>query len=116
MNTTTMSAGRELDALVAKKVMESVPCDKWRQFTDYPVLWVKNTGECNHTGCYPSQEGPPYYSTSIAAAWEVVEKMRFNVWCLCGSWEAGYPLGPVRGNASTAPLAICRAALKAVAV
>lgn len=62
----------------------------------------------------------PTYSTDIKAAWAVVEKLRklnYNLslfysdegfYCHFGQTE-------LAGQAGTAPLAICRAALKAVA-
>jgi hypothetical protein len=127
MNTTTMSAGRELDALIAEKVMGSVPCDKWRPFTAYPAQWVKDTGECYHASCHPPQMGPPHYSTDIAAAWAVVERLvvlghpvelslepNDNGQCLCTLMAER--MGEEATWGDTAPLAICRAALKAVAV
>jgi hypothetical protein len=79
----------------------------------------------------------PCYSTDIAAAWEVVEKMAeitYAAHVLCkieykqhvigsNSWEVKMstkigvtpPRNDERAEAETAPLAICRAALKAVA-
>jgi len=61
----------------------------------------------------------PKYSTDIAAAWEVVEEMELVVgygllykWHVRNSWEDD--LASVHTNADTAPLAICRAALKVV--
>jgi len=71
----------------------------------------------------------PAYSTSIEAAWEVFEwlckrgddiaevvQLTFNVqsgwWCTSERWTQI----DVVGNAPTAPLAICLAALKAVGV
>jgi len=69
---------------------------------------------------------PKPYSTSIAAAWEVVEKLSDKLdfyWSLVRespeSWavyEDPRDLGfyPAIGWGNTAPLAICRAALKAV--
>ena len=99
-----MPAGRELDALVAEKVMG----------------W-------DH---YPSKhEIVPAYSTDIAAAWEVVEKMRSDDWWAqiaqdnTDIWDAKlwrgepdrwFPTMETYGNAPTAPLAICRATLKTV--
>lgn len=72
----------------------------------------------------------PFYSTDIGAAWMVVEKaiadgwfpeVQFNNWG-AESWYATMsrttddPLGGyASGVAATAPLAICRAALKAIA-
>lgn len=76
----------------------------------------------------------PAYSSDIAAAWEVVEKLCAMPGCRgvevenaatqCGSWgcavwwkdEVTFVLVPAYQTLSpTAPLAICRAALKAVA-
>lgn len=65
----------------------------------------------------------PLYSSNISAAWEVVEKMELAVISnFEGGWYVGQPawLSPSTleiGNeieASTAPLAICLAALKVV--
>lgn len=118
-------AGKELDALVADEVMG----------------WI----ECNHDGCKPWGDGKYHdpsnkyrthsfaaFSTSIEAAWLVVEKMQETMdvelyrvhnieavegptaWMckfgeLIGGTRAGY------GTAPTAPLAICRASLAALA-
>lgn len=62
----------------------------------------------------------PRYSTDIAAAWEVVEKFRDYDWKLYSHGEGEtmviYKDGThYEGDASTAPLAICRAAIKATA-
>ena len=62
-----MKAGRELDALIAEKVMG------WRRTT----IWVAN----EETECLIGPDGIryynqyPHYSTNIADAWKVVEKM-----------------------------------------
>jgi hypothetical protein len=101
-----MEAGREMDALVAEKVMgyERVPDIKPYGFGD---AWLQ------------------HYSTDIAAAWQVVGKLENNdFW-----WEASNVVpnsDPIvyewkfvtvgrQGEACefTAPLAICRAALLA---
>lgn len=101
-----MEPGRELDALVAKHVM-------FPRHT-HPLSEVK--GWCQK------------YSADISAAWEVVEKIskkdnvKFSIdfdYSVNGKWNAGfnYNSGSYAGNAAvTAPLAICRAALLAVAV
>jgi hypothetical protein len=115
---------RELDALVAEKVMGWIigypladapdgmpprPPGDTRSHYDYPVL-------------------VPAYSTDITAAWQVVEKMedlgyhwRFaNV--IPSSDPIVYTMKFMRMDTDaketefTAPLAICRAALKAVEV
>jgi hypothetical protein len=59
----------------------------------------------------------PDYAGSIAAAWEIVEKMGHvqmaldyrNRWCVGIGWEDQWDL---LGEADTAPLAICKAFLK----
>ncbi len=97
MDIDKLEAGPELDALVAEKVMGMEPDGPW---------------------------APPKYSTDIAAAWEVLMVLVGRI---------PEPIGiiidkqgqffVVKGeqcdledvaSASTAPLAICRAALKAV--
>jgi len=90
-----MSPGRELDALIAEKVMA------WSR----PV---------KHEGCLMqlppnSSKGEPYseapnYSTDIAAAWEVVKKLRSMGLVIHDSFISVDP--------DSAPHAICLAALK----
>jgi hypothetical protein len=113
MNIDELQAGRELDALVAEKVM------------GYTL------------GTPPSPEsainlaGPeypvtvPHYSTDIAAAWQVVEKFKDRDWrFILDKYDDGWGIeielsGGKYGSgavAETAPLAICRVALKAVGV
>ena len=98
-----MQAGRELDALVAEKVMG----------------WTAIKGDLGSMPDGRIYVEVPYYSTAIAAAWGVVEKCKYEVWirCLHGSCEVrvvdcGHEI--TRVDADTAPLAICLAALKAV--
>ena len=110
----TLTAGRELDALVAEKVMglERVGyLYKYREYTESP-------GHGNM-----SEKDIPPYSTSIAAAWEVVEKLAYEGKAAFAleflkyepkTWVAEFGIGVFdEGKADTAPLAICRAALKA---
>jgi hypothetical protein len=117
-----MKPGRELDALIAEKVMG---------------LFTNGEPDFGYT-----YETIPPYSTDIAAAWEVVEKMvsRMGYGDLHFLWEGpifkpedkyltaeGYPLGTTcwyirlenAGRrhiicAPTAPHAICLAALRAL--
>lgn len=124
-----MEAGRELDALVAEKVMRLSPCDAWQMFR-----WTMNGGEWIHRNeicqydnkCYPAQNCP-YYSTDITAAWEVVVKMENDDY-----WWTAEDVNPnsdpvaysctfsKNGKWYTAewdfsmPLAICKSALLAV--
>lgn len=109
---------RELDRDVAEKVVGwryreddggfFAPGDEW--FVDQDGLRV----ECVDL---------PTYSTSISAAWEVVEKMREIGFtyvqieaCFDGGWRVAFGLDPMAivKSANTAPLAICKAALAAV--
>lgn len=98
-----MEAGRELDALIAEKVMG---------FT------VK--------GGLPISAWPPHYSADIAAAWEVVKKMgrhEISIHMRSDSntdrvtkryYIMDYTCRALLAEANTAPHAICLAALKAI--
>lgn len=134
-----MEAGREMDVLIAEKVMG------WRRMT-YKEANPKNSHyatDLRLTGRWHDSDGnatqqaedcDDYYqpefawspSTDIAAAWQVVEKIKsidplyaFAVMFEGKSWEAGiYDSGyntsfdyDRSATATTAPLAICRAAL-----
>lgn len=110
-----MKAGRELDALVAEKVMgwDLVPTRHLVR-----LRYFRQPGTDSRAArerCYL-----PRYSEDIAAAWGVVEKLSgyerkleecSEGWCF--TFEAGEEFW---GQADTAPLAICLAALKAVGV
>jgi hypothetical protein len=127
VNIDAMPAGRELDALVAEKVMG----------------WTDINGNAAAVGCGLNHNKlwtrVPDYSTDIAAAWQVVEKLvaEGRSWtfgaCKPGKRSAedinqghmhGYHAGvktdhygvvPFYWNyKDTMPLAICHAALKAV--
>jgi hypothetical protein len=114
-----MEAGRELDALVAEKVMGWVwqPDEKGGHYRD-------GNGETFATGRTLGQPECPKYSTSIAAAWDVVELLAskgLDVTVFvhpdgrAATCEIGFKgdLG-IEPTADTAPHAICLAALKAV--
>lgn len=120
-----MPAGREMDSLIAERVM------------GWTVFYGEHNGydllDDEIANGYPPDEEPegvpfeiPNYSTDIAAAWEVVEKMK-NYLFVCGRtddgiWEAYFfPVNSGIGKLSeahgdTAPSAICRAALKTMKV
>ena len=134
-------AGRDLDALVAEKVMrrhvpaldemEAVARQVWKvqpsavYFNDLGGFsaWMRD-GLCH------AEARIPPYSTNIAAAWEVVERLRNRFHArITTPFTAGEqffcgftPLGITGWNgrpdfsagAETAPLAICLAALKAM--
>ena len=107
MNVDKLEAGRELDALIAEKVMgyECV-CDE--EPVDCPIH--------NKADLYTLRP----YSTDIAAAWGVVEKLRLFVmpwgldeWCAANQRDERLAFSDILESGETAPLAICRAALKA---
>jgi len=121
-----MKPGRELDALVAEKVMG------WKDCKVHPDPKFAAAGLC---GLKPNRlPNPiewgiapvPHHSTDIKAAWEVVEKLKgkelshltLTYWPVPDEWscedaqnEDNPKIGAV---AKTAPHAICLAALKAV--
>lgn len=102
-----MKAGRELDALIAEKVMDGKRCP-------------------NCTDGLPECGFHPHYSTDIAAAWEVVGKlkdshprfmlMRYEMTFGARKFESCFDTMPQQPGdlCDTAPHAICLAALKAV--
>ena len=114
-----MRAGREMDALIAEKVMQH---------------WVKRDVIMWQEGIKRKEEYSEgfttlaHYSTDIADAWTVVEKMKskhFRMYYKSAPFQKddNEPLGwtcSMSGfefmpeHADTAPLAICRAALLAV--
>lgn len=119
-----LPAGRELDALIAEKVMGWAPVHDGLNFR-----WADG-GDYEKRHRYVCDWSP---STDIAAAWQVVERMDSLGWYLtidrlssgervrfwrC-EWmrytEENEKCGDCWEDADTAPLAICRAALEAVA-
>ena len=112
-----MEPGRELDALIAEKVMG------WRKTRG------GYTNDLTKQWSVPEKQ-LPLYSTSIKAAWEVVEKLRGKGYYfdLDGDKDGGArgELIPwiaefsnvnkkkYSGYAKTAPHAICLAALEAI--
>jgi hypothetical protein len=119
-----LEAGRELDALVAERVMGWVLTLSPRSIAeaDDEEWWSMPSGLVRHVDYWRP-------STDIAAAWEVVEKLRdlgffldisvavdrFDVDMRADRMPSDWWLreGPL-AEATTAPLAICRAALQAI--
>lgn len=114
-----MEAGRDMDALVAEKVMGLPVKDGW--------IFETSAAGCSVPGCfvYHNEQAPvrpPAYSNDIAAAWAIIEKMKGV--CSITKRASGsyifrintysYKTGLIQAEAPTAPLAICRAALQAV--
>lgn len=125
-----MDAGRELDALVAEKVM-GLPV-RWREDPyreiGMPVKgrepWLK--GRAN--GVEYDWAPVPRYSADMSAAWKIVDAMNarghaLNRLAQIPYWACWFG-GPYKdsdtdppivfGSGSTAPVAICAAALAAV--
>lgn len=120
-----LPAGRELDALVAEQVMGWKRVEKghvyfWRTKEMVAEL-LREHPDVLAVDYFPC----PYFSTEIAAAWEVVEELARRCWHL----SLDYPSGNSRWEwmacfrpqppgsfvyADTAPVAICRAALLVV--
>ena len=108
MNYDDMPAGPEMDGLVATKVME------WEQVDSF--AWCDSDGTVR---TWDVRDGNPirhwHPSTDIACAWEVLEKLRRHIFQLSDDegWCCTFSMR-FNAKADTAPLAICRAALKAV--
>ena len=113
MDVDTLEAGRELDALVAERVMGL-------RMVSHKTATYDPTPDDAPIGRFADV---PRYSTDVAAAWGVVERVLklghyFKIAPHCfykpPAWIIQLDvLGDVL--AETFPLAICRAALKAVA-
>ena len=126
----TPKPGRELDALVAEKVMGlafvKLTLNKGEVYAKEILALTRNGkpylihGPLMHGMVYPEV---PEYSTQIWAAWEVLDRFtgdgKFPMVRYDGIRPPGKPrwtaaLGSYRGDADTAPHAICLAALRAV--
>lgn len=132
-NDETMEAGRELDRAIAERVfglsveLKEMP-RAGGQWVSIPIV--------RHSAVGGDWDGIPFYSTSIEAAWQVVEALRGRwqaedepepfYWvfedCADAGWRADIgwdhhdgPIPCYTASAATLPLAICRAALLAVA-
>lgn len=114
---------RELDALVAEKVM-GLFVDRSHETNGQ--FHAKGAG-VEYIGFEMGgwDEVVPKYSTDIAAAWQVAEKLNeilqseFCLSCVNGEWtvyRCWHTDSEPLGWAPTAPLAICIAALRAVGV
>ena len=124
--TPQLSAGRELDALVAEKVMGcTLRWDTWRGTGErYPHCACTDGAGPHSCGDEVWHEELAYYSTEIAAAWTVVEApvakgFKVNVMNRASGWACHVVANPgqqtervVYEHHDTAPLAICLAALE----
>lgn len=107
-----MKSGRELDALVAEKVMGfEIANYTGERHKGVPVIRVNDLSK--------AVLAAKPYSTDISAAFEVVEKMNHVVLTGgSGEWEAQMwsDNEEFSARSNTAPHAICLAALKACGV
>lgn len=118
-----MEAGRKMDVLIAETIMG------FQAVYDGP--WTDTSGDVFvHKRMFlgGQEEHVPEYSTRIWHAWDIVEWLRELGYSFdAGSWEnvddgnnwqvafeKADALFPESAEAPTMPLAICRAALKAV--
>ena len=123
-----MEAGRELDALVAKKVFGwAIRRESWydQEGLETTVLYDSHDNQLGYAhGFDEMPEELPEYSTNIAAAWQVFDRPEHEAWSIyrwdsamleagC-QWEIEDADGNTLASAPTAPLAICLAALSAV--
>lgn len=125
---------RDLDLLVAQRVMGLVPCPDW-EVTNFgsaggPALMKK----CNHPTdrCFPTVTtssiygtigGPRRYSTDVRSAWEVVERLLADFqsadlrleFTQGSDWRVGLRSASMRrwrwARGDKVPEAICRAAV-----
>jgi hypothetical protein len=71
---TDLKPSRELDALIAEKVMG------WRPMQSFPFKQEDWPAFCDLDGREIWQGDIPHFSTDIAAAWEVVEKIPMTIY------------------------------------
>lgn len=124
-----MKPGRELDAMVAEKVigLECYPSHKawmqsgmphiqyWSGAVQYPAYWNEAHEEALSV---------PDYSTDICAVWEVVDKLKICItpqsigapeeYAYMVEYENEPAVKRIQIFSSTAPEAICKVALSAV--
>lgn len=122
MDIDNMQAGRELDAMVAEKVFGLTI--EWSEIDIIETPLIKNQPISKQLRDKYDEVGlVPFYSMVIEDAWLVVEKCSIHTLRRIVAnepdnqalWQAMiYADESLSGIADTAPLAICRAALKAV--
>lgn len=123
MDIDAMQAGRELDALVAERVMGCHVISGFDWYS-HPTAFCACDNHDHEQACSHIVGILAHYSTDISAAWQVVEHVNkmgdWSVWQLGnGNWRACILFDQCimgDGTGETAPLAICRAALSTVAV
>lgn len=132
----TLTAGRELDSLVAERVMGWVWDNSRCRLCGWPLAELAEDG-CVIDNCsqrpLPSKRAdePAHFSTNIVAAWTVVEYLKKHIEMFDVGWSPSHggewycvflkiqnvsarEVAWKAVRAHTAPIAICLAALKAV--
>lgn len=122
MTTEQRQPGRELDALVAEKVMGwRVDFDSRRHWTELADISLDRLVFTEPNGIFHGEQSindiPPY-STDVGTAWQVVERMKERGGCNVLTYPSGVVQCWINGEhhavANTAPHAICLAALRAI--
>jgi len=123
-----MEAGRELDALIAVEVMGFT---RHQAGTYIKSFAGKSTGIPSPVECFTDRgtfafNTPPAYSTDIASAFDVVEKLQSQDWAFIldnmhghlGHWQAHFEWARAvyQADADTPSHAICLAALRVVGI
>lgn len=115
---------RQIDALVAERVMHDCRHRRVQEFTERTESGLHTYQRCVDCGADISATVMPPYSSDIAAAWQVMERMAALGWlpsleyergewvCHMGhmAYDAGYAVH------ESAALAVCLAALDALGV
>lgn len=119
-------AGRRLDRAVGRRVMGCHVRENSKGCYDLVVPGSYN--RVDYVGRDGAWSGMPAFSTEIAAAWTLVERLHALGWVVevtmdngtgryCRAWymgDDGRPVEHESRDAATIPLAICRAALVCV--
>ena len=121
-----MQPGREMDALIAEKVFNIKILTEEEMTREAINVWV-NQPDCRMFlmgfTAYPDEMGNPEcrqnfheYSTSISAAWKVVEKLQDLQKCVefRNAWRRETPFDFSQFTAKTMSWFICRTALLTV--
>lgn len=123
MTSSLQGAGRELDAEIAERVFG------WKKYrvAQYPPMSQGAEDRCWHRPGIDAPCSLPLFSTGVAAAWMVVERMLELGWygevrlCDDGSSASFNPVGPghyvkrsVDPREGNAALAVCLCALAAL--
>jgi hypothetical protein len=97
--------------------IDEMPCGTETDATIERLVFGYTVHRCidgsyrSNSGLAGRKRNVPNYSTDIRDAWRLVEKFNIIVWPLgTGTYKA--LKGKAKGYAKSAPLAICRAALK----